>query len=295
MATVGFIGLGAMGAPITERLLMADHTVYGWNRTQSKADPLVAQGMLWADSPKAVAEAADVTFSMVFDDDALRDIVLRSDGVLAGISAGKIYADMSTVSPDVVRELSPQFTDKQAYMLDAPVSGSPVTVRAGKLTFMVSGDKDAFEKVEPILLTIGPKATYIGESGLAAVLKIAVNLSLPVQLLAMYEGLLLAVKSGIDKQVALDVMVNSAITSPAMAYRASMAVELPKNPLFNTTGQRKDLSMALKLGAEMDIPMNSAAAAAQIMALASAMGYADEDFGVMYKVLANLTGIDDTI
>ncbi len=295
MATVGFIGLGAMGTAITERLLQAGHTVYGWNRTKSKADPLVEQGLIWADSPRAVAQAADVTFSMIFNDDALRAVVLGDDGVLAGISEGKVYADMSTVSPDVVQELSPLFVVKAAHMLDCPVSGSPVTVRAGKLTFMVGGDKASFERIEPILLTIGPKATYIGESGMASILKIALNLSIPVQLLAMFEGLLIAVKSGIDKETALEVMINSAIASPAMKYRGPFAVQLPENPLFNNTGQRKDLTMALELGEKLDIPLNSAAATAQIMAISSAMGYADEDFGVMYKVLANMVGLDEEI
>ena len=292
MAKVGFIGLGSMGAAISERLLAAEHTVTGWNRTRSKADKLIAGGMKWADSPREVAEASDVTFSMVFDDEALRAVVTGPDGVLAALGTGKIYVDMSTVSPDVVRELAGRVAEKGAQMLDSPVSGSPVTVREGKLTFMVGGDRDAFDKVEPILLTIGPKATYIGESGLASVLKIAVNLSIPVQLLALYEGLALAEKNGIAREVALEVMLNSAIASPAMKYRGPFAIELPEDPLFNVTGQRKDIFMALKMGHELDIPLNTAAATAQIMAAASALGFSDEDFGVMYKVLARMSGLE---
>lgn len=295
MTTVGFIGLGAMGTAITERLLLAKHTVYGWNRTQAKAEPLLEQGMLWADSPRAVAEAADVVFSMVFNDDALCSVVLGDDGILAGVSEGKIYADMSTVSPEVVRDLAPMFLGKGAYMLDSPVSGTPVAVRAGKLTFMVGGEKAAFEKIEPILLMIGPKATYIGESGLASVLKIALNLSIPVQLLAFFEGLLIAVKSGVDKEIALEVMMNSAISAPSVKARAPFAVELPEEPLFSNTGQRKDLMMALELGDKLNIPLNSAAATAQVMAISSAMGYADEDFGVMYKVLAKIVGLEEEV
>jgi len=292
MANVGFIGLGSMGAAITQRLLAAEQSVTGWNRTRSKADKLIEAGMKWADSPRQVAEASEVIFSMVFDDEALRTVVTGPDGVLAGLSPGKIYADMSTVSPDVVRELAKLVAEKGAHMLDSPVSGSPVTVKEGKLTFMVGGDKEAFDKLEPILLTIGPKATYIGESGLASVLKIAVNLSIPVQLLALYEGLALAEKHGVSREIALEVMLNSAIASPAMKYRGPFAIELPEEPLFNVTGQRKDIFMALQMGHEVDLPLHTAAATAQVMAASSAMGFADEDFGVMYKVLARMAGLE---
>jgi len=292
MANVGFIGLGAMGTAIVEQLLAADHTVTGWNRTKSKADQLIATGMKWADSPKAVVEAADVTFSMLMNDAALRAVVSGPNGVLAGIGPGKIYADMSTVSPTVVRELAPQVADKGGQMLDSPVSGSPVTVRHGNLAFMVGGDRAAFEQIEPILLTIGPKATYIGASGQASVMKIALNLSIPVQLLAMFEGLALAEKNGIPRELALEVMLNSAIVSPAMKYRGPFALELPENPLFNMTGQRKDIFMALEMGHEADVPLPTAAATAQVMATASAMGYSDEDFGVLYKALARMAGLE---
>ena len=292
MANVGFIGLGAMGAAITERLLAAKHTVTGYNRTQAKAEKLLAAGMLWANSPREVTEAADIIFSMVANDGALRAIATGPDGVIAGLEAGKIYADMSTVSPGVVRELAAQAAQKGGAMLDSPVSGSPITVRAGNLTFMVGGDRAAFEKIEPILLTIGPKATYIGKSGQASILKIALNLSIPVQLLAMFEGLALAEKNGISRELALEVMLNSAIVSPAMKYRGPFALELPEDPLFNMTGQRKDIFMALEMGHASDVPLPTAAATAQVMATASAMGYSDEDFGVLYKVLAKMAGLE---
>jgi len=292
MANVGFIGLGAMGTAIVERLLMAKkHTVIGWNRTRSKADKLIEAGMKWADSPRAVAEAADVVFSMVFDDHALRAIVTGPDGVLAGLEPGKIYADMSTVSPEVVRELVQQAAEKGIQMLDSPVSGSPVTVRQGNLTFMVGGDRSAFEKIEPILLDIGPKATYMGESGNASVMKICLNLNIPVQLLAMFESLLLAEKNGIDPKIALEVTLNSAVVSPAMKYRGPFFLELPEEPLFNLTGQRKDLMMALEMGHKSDVALPTAAATYQIMAATGAAGLADEDFGAFIKVLARMAGL----
>ena len=292
MANIGFIGLGEMGTAIVERLLMAEHTVTGWNRTKSKGDKLIEAGMKWADSPRAVAEATDVIFSMVFDEKALRDVATGPDGVIAGLGPGKIYADMGTVGPDVVCELAQQVAETGAVMLDSPVSGSSVTVRQGNLTFMVGGDGNAFEKIEPILLDIGPKATYIGESGQASVMKIALNLSIPVQLLAMYEGVILAEKNGIPRDVALEVIINSAIASPAMKYRGPFALELPDEPLFTLTGQRKDLMMALEMGHKLDVALPTAAATYQIMAAAGAAGYADEDFAAFFKVLARMSGLE---
>jgi len=292
MANLGFIGFGAMGTAITERLLAAGHTVTGWNRTKSKAAPLIEAGMGWADSPGQVTRTADVIFSMVFNDEAVRAVATGPDGVLAGLEPGKIYADMSTVSPGLVRELAKLAAEKGAHMLDAPVSGSQITVRQGNLTFMVGGDQAAFERIEPILLDVGPRATYIGPSGAASVLKICVNLSIPVQLLAMFEGLVLAEKNGIPRELALDVMLNSAIVSPAMKYRGPFAMELPKEPIFNLTGQRKDLMMALEMGHNLDVALPTAAATYQVMAAAGAAGYADEDFSAFFKVLARMAGLE---
>ena len=177
-------------------------------------------------------------------------------------------------------------------MLDSPVSGSPVTVRQGQLTFMVGGDRSAFERIESILLDIGPKATYMGDSGTASVMKICLNLNVPVQLLAMYESLLLAEKNGIDPEVALEVTLNSAIVSPAMIYRGPFFLELPEEPLFNLTGQRKDLMMALEMGHKSDVALPTAAATYQIMAAAGAAGLANKDFGAFVKVLAGMAGLD---
>lgn len=291
MANVGYIGLGAMGAAIVERLLAAGHAVTGWNRTRAKADKLIESGMNWADSPREVAELTDVVFSMIFNDSALRAVVTGPDGILAGMKPGKIYADMSTVTPEVVRELAAQAADQGIQMLDSPVSGSPVTVRQGKLTFMVGGDRAAFEKIEPILLDIGPKATYIGPSGSASIMKICLNLNVPVQLLAMFESLLLAEKNGIDPELALEVTLNSAIVSPAMKYRGPYFLELPDEPLFTLTGGRKDLMLALEMGHKSDVALPTAAATYQIMAAAGAAGLADEDFGAFVKVLAGMAGL----
>src|SRR3989441_372326 len=194
MANLGFIGLGAMGGRIAKRLLDAGHTVTGYNRTKSKAQWLLEAGMRWADTPRAVAEAADIIFTMVSNTSALHEVFGGPDGVLAGLGKGKIYIDMSTVSPAASRHLAARVAEKGARMLDSPVSGSVITLEQGNLSLMVGGDEATFERVKPILLDIGPKVNYVGSNGQAVLMKIAINLNLQVQMMAFCEGLLLAEK-----------------------------------------------------------------------------------------------------
>src|SRR5947209_8160496 len=215
MANLGFIGLGAMGGRITKRLLDAGHTVTGYNRTKSKAEWLLKAGMQWADSPRAVAESADIVFTMVTNTSALQEVLTGPDGILNGLGQGKIYIDMSTVSPNASRKLAEQVAAKGARMLDVPVSGSVITLEQGNLSLMVGGEEAIFEKVKPILLDIGPKVNYVGKNGQAVLMKVAINCNLQLQIRVFYDGLLLAEKSGIPRETALEVMLNSVIASPA--------------------------------------------------------------------------------
>src|SRR5271166_6183232 len=190
LAKLGFIGLGVMGSQMVNRLLGKGHTVTGYNRTRTKAQWLVEKGMQWADSPRAVAGASDFTFAMVTNAAAIQSITEGPDGLLAGLTAGKIFIDMSTVSPAVSRTLAEKVRMLGADMVDSPVSGSVITLQQGKLSVMVGGRKETFEKIKPLLLDIGPKVTYVGDNGLALSMKIAINLSLAVQMLAFSEGVL---------------------------------------------------------------------------------------------------------
>src|SRR5262249_4522377 len=164
---IGFVGLGAMGAGIVPRLMAAGHTVTGWNRSKEKAEPLVDRGMRVAPSPRAVAAASDIVLSIVTDVAAGRAAALGGDGVHARLNRGGVYADMSTIAPDASRAVSAEFAKQGLTMLDAPISGSPVTLAQGNAALMVGGDKAAFAQIEPVLRAIGPKVTYIGASGLA--------------------------------------------------------------------------------------------------------------------------------
>jgi 3-hydroxyisobutyrate dehydrogenase-like beta-hydroxyacid dehydrogenase len=292
MANLGFIGLGAMGGRVSKRLLDAGHAVTGYNRTKSKAQWLLNAGMQWADSPKAVAEAADVIFTMVTHTRALHEVLTGPDGILDGLGQGKIYIDMSTVSPSASRKLAAQVAEKGAQMLDAPVSGSVITLEQGNLSLMVGGEEATFERVKSILLDIGPKVNYVGKNGQAVLMKIAINLNLQVQILAFYEGLLLAVKGGVPLETALEVMLNSVIASPSLKYRTPSILQPPSEVWFNVDMMQKDMLLALEMGRELSVPLPTVAISNEFLTSARAMGLAKEDFAVVYKVLARMAGLD---
>ena len=292
MANLGFVGLGVMGSRVAKRLLDAGHAVTGYNRTAAKAQWLVDAGMRLAASPRAVAESSDVIFSMVTNTSALHSVAEGDDGLLAGLAAGKVHVDMSTVSPAASRALARKVEAKGARMLDAPVSGSVVTLEEGKLTFMVGGDEATFARVKPILLDIGARATHVGGNGLAVSMKIAVNLSLAVQMLAFSEGVLLAEKSGIRRDVAVDVLLNSVIASPMVKYRGPFVLEMPDEAWFDCNMMQKDLNLALELARAVDVPLPTTAVTNEYLTAARGMGLDKHDFAVVFDVLARLSGVD---
>lgn len=291
MVNLGFIGLGVMGSGMVRRLLKAGHSVIGYNRTKSKAQSLLDAGMKWGDSPRAVAEKSEVIFSMITNTAALQAIAHGNDGVLAGLRAGKIYVDMSTVSPAASRELANQVAAKGAQMLDAPVSGSISTMEEGKLSIMAGGDPGAFEKVRPFLQDIGPKVTYVGRNGLAVSMKIATNLSLAVQMLAFSEGVLLAEKSGIQRETAVEVLLNSVIASPMVKYRGPFVLKMPDEAWFNVDMMQKDMTLALEMGRQLEVPLPTTAATNEFLTAARAMGLAEKDFAIVFQVLAQMAGV----
>jgi 3-hydroxyisobutyrate dehydrogenase len=291
MANLGFVGLGVMGGRMVKRLLDHGHKVTGYNRTRSKAEWLLEAGMDWGSSPKNVAEAVDITFSMVTNTTALQAITSGPQGVIAGLKPGKIYVDMSTVSPAASQELAAQVAAKGAQMLDAPVSGSVITLEEGKLSVMVGGDQDAFEKVKPILQDIGPKVTRVGKNGLAVAMKIATNLSLAVQMLAFSEGVLLAEKIGIQRETAVEVLLNSVIASPMVKYRGPFVLEQPDEAWFNVNMMQKDMNLALELGQQLDVPLPTTAVTNEYLTAARGMGMAEKDFAIVFNVLACMAGV----
>jgi 3-hydroxyisobutyrate dehydrogenase-like beta-hydroxyacid dehydrogenase len=292
MANLGYVGLGAMGGRMAKRLMEKGHTVTGYNRTKSKAQGLIEQGMRWADSPRAVCESAEVIFVMVTNSDALDMVATGADGLLAGLSRGKVLIDVSTVSPARSRALAAKVRAKGADMLDAPVSGSVVTLEQGKLSVMVGGNKATFDRLKPLLDDIGPKVTYVGDNGLALAMKIATNLSLAVQMLAFSEGVALAEKSGIRREIAVEVLTHSAVASPMVQYRGPMVLSLPKEPWFDVSMMQKDMLLALEMGRNLGVPLPTTAVTNEMLTAARGMGLGHHDFAVLFEVLARLSGIE---
>ncbi|MBO0766725.1 MAG: NAD(P)-dependent oxidoreductase [Hyphomicrobiaceae bacterium] len=289
---IGFVGLGAMGALIVPRLMAAGHSVTGWNRSRDKAEPLIAAGMRFAESPRAVAAQSEMAFSIVTDAAAVNAVALGPDGIVAGLRKGGIYVDMSTIDPDSSRAVAAVFAKAGSFMLDGPISGSPVTVKSGQASVMVGGDEAAFERAKPVLLAIGPKVTRIGGNGLACQMKIAVNLLLMVEVICFGEAVALAEKGGVGRGVAVDAILKSVAASPVLGYRGPFILEgrMPAVPLADVTLQQKDMLLALDLGRKLGSPVPLAATANEIMNACRGLGIDHNDFVTAHAVYRRLGG-----
>jgi 3-hydroxyisobutyrate dehydrogenase-like beta-hydroxyacid dehydrogenase len=288
VTAIGFVGLGHMGGNMAVRLLGAGHTVYGETRHRDEVHDLEREGLIWRDTPREIAEAADVIFTSVPNDSAIEDVASGDDGILAGLAAEKIWVDVSTVSPHVSRELAQRVGERGAAMLDAPVSGSVPQVQSGTLTIMVGGDHDAYTRVEPILRELGTP-THIGENGQGLVLKLAINISLAVQMLAFAEGLLLAERAGVDRERAVTVMTQSPIGSPMLKARAALVLDLPDEAWFDVGLMHKDIVLALETARQLGVPLPTAAVADEMLTRARTAGYEHRDIAALFEVLAGMT------
>ena len=288
MTRIGVVGLGAMGGRIAGRLIAQGYAVAGTNRTRAKADALVTQGLVWCDSPRATAERSDVVISMVTNDAALEVVTEGTNGILAGLAPGSVYIDMSTVSPRTSRALADRVSSLGAAMLAAPVSGSLPAAEAGTLAIMVGGTGDAFERVEPILRELGSTVTFVGDVGQALLLKLGINISLGVQMLAFSEGVLLAERGGVDRSVALDVLTSSAIGSPMLRARAPLVLDLAEEAWFDVAMMQKDLGLALESGRDEGLLMPATIAADKMLSVARSAGYEHRDIAALFRLLSDL-------
>jgi 3-hydroxyisobutyrate dehydrogenase len=295
VAELGYVGLGVMGSAVARRLLEGGHEVTVWNRTREKAEPLLEAGARWAESPRRVAERSEIVFTMVTNTEAVHAVTEGADGILAGLGPGKVYVDMSTSSPAWTLELAGRAAAAGAQMLDAPVSGTSITVEQGKASLMVGGDSATVERVRPVLEAIGPRVIHVGPSGSAVTMKIAVNLSLAVQMLAFSEGVLLAEKTGIPREKAVEVMLASVIASPMVVYRGPLVLGHPEEVWFDCRMMQKDLNLALELGRQLEVPLPTTALANEFLTAANGMGIGERDFAVLFDVLASMAGVSTEI
>jgi 3-hydroxyisobutyrate dehydrogenase-like beta-hydroxyacid dehydrogenase len=290
MRTVGFVGLGRMGARIAARLIAAGYEVHGYNRTASRASELVEQGLVLHDRPSVAVQQADVVFTMVTDTEALHAVADGSHGILSGLRRGAVWVDLSTVDLAHSRQLAEQVQALGARMLDAPVSGSVPAAEAGDLTMFVGGDHDAYERVLPVLEQFAASVLHVGGNGQALALKLAVNISLAVQTLAFGEGVLLAQSAGIDPELAVKAFVESAVGSPMLKARGPLLLDRPEEPWFTIELMHKDLRLALEHGRDLEVPLPTTALANELFSAARAQGRRDEDVIAITDVLAKLAG-----
>ncbi len=282
-----------MGQAIVPRLLAAGHSVTGWNRTREKAAPMFRLGMLWADSPREVAHESEIVFSIVTDSAAVRSLALGENGIIASLRKDAVYLDMSTIDPDGSRAVAAEFAKAGLTMMDAPLSGTTLTLGQGKASLMVGGAKATFERVQPVLLAIGPKVTYIGAQGLAVQLKVALNMTLVIEVIGFCEGIALAEKGGVPREVAVDAFLKSVVASPVLNYRAPLILEghISDATYGNVDLQQKDMLLALDLGRKMGVPIPLGAVANEMLNACRGLGLAHHDFVAVYEVYRRLGGM----
>jgi 3-hydroxyisobutyrate dehydrogenase-like beta-hydroxyacid dehydrogenase len=275
-----------MGAPLAGRLLYRNK-VFGTNRTKSKASALIAEGLIWRDTPREVAANAEVVFSMVTDDAALAAVSAGPDGILAGLRPGALYIDMSTVSPGASRELAKQVSALGATMIDAPVSGGVTAAETGTLSIMVGGTEAGYLAAEWLLLRLGSTVTHVGGNGQGLLLDLAINVSLAAQMLAFNEGVLLAERGGIDP-----VLAARAIGSPMPGDGALIRLDLPgrapvpASAAIDAVHLHKDIRLALDAARESGVALPVAAAVDSALSQAEHVGCGDADITHLYNGLA---------
>jgi 3-hydroxyisobutyrate dehydrogenase-like beta-hydroxyacid dehydrogenase len=290
---IGFVGLGHMGGNMAARYLAAGYPVSGEAKGRDEAQQLVDDGLSWRATPREVAESAEIVFTSVPNDDVLQEVAAGPDGILAGLEAGKTWVDVSTVSPRASREVAERVRGTGAVMLDAPVSGSVPQVQSGTLTIMVGGERRAYEAVEPVLRELGTP-THVGANGQGLMLKLAINISLAVQMLALSEGLLIAERDGVDRELALEVMTQSPIGSPMLKARVPLVLDLPEDAWFDIGLMHKDIGLALEAAGELNVSVPSARAAEEVLTEACELGYEHRDIAAIFEVLGKIEGSPGT-
>jgi len=247
--------------------------------------------MILAASPREVAERTEAVFTMVTDDAALEAVTRGPQGIVAGLRPGAILIEMSTVSPAVIRRLAGEVAARGGALLDAPVSGSPATLDAGQLSFMVGGDPAVLERARPFLAAIGPTLTHVGPVGLAKSMKIAVNQGLAVQMLSFAESVLLAEKAGIARERAVEVLLKSVVASPMVKYRGPFVLGMPAEAWFDVDMIQKDLRLALDMARASAVALPSVALTHELLTAAKGLGLAKYDFAILFDVLAQMANL----
>ena len=287
---VGFVGTGIMGAPMARNLIRAGFSVTVWNRTASKAAPLVEEGAVSAASPAAVAAASEVTFSCVSDSPDVEAVALGPGGILEGAEPGSVYIDCSTISPEVARRVAQAASSRGVAMLDAPVSGGDVGARNGTLAVMVGGDPAVFERCRPVLEAIGETIVYVGPSGSGQVVKLCNQVAGALNLMAMAEAITLSRRAGVDPAKMIEVVSKGAAGSWMLANLGPRAVAGDFAPGFMVDLMQKDLRLVLETAAQTDTPLPGAALVNQVLRMLQAQNRGGDGTQAIVDAVARLAG-----
>ena len=293
MAKLGFLGLGIMGYPMARNLLNAGHEVALWSHTASKAQELAATGKGTAcTTPAEVAAQSDCIFLCVGDSEMSEKVILGPNGILSTARPGTVVADASTVSRASSRRVYEALSEKRVEFLDAPCTGSKPGAEGGTLTFMIGGKQDVFERVKPYLEPMGKRLYYCGGPGMGLAAKLSQNLILSNILMAFNEGMVLATKSGMDPELMLDILDNSAAKSGLIAFKAPYVFRRDFSTNFSVKWMHKDIGLMLDSANELDVPLPLTGLTQQLFRAAIAQGHGEEDICATIKVLEGITGVE---
>ncbi len=289
---VGFIGLGIMGQPMALNVLRAGYPLTVWNRTRSKADPLLAEGARWADSPAEVARASDVIITIVSDTPDVEEVILGPHGIIHGARPGSVVIDMSTISPHATMRIADRLAEKGIDMLDAPVSGGDIGAREGTLSIMVGGKPEVFERCLPIFRAMGKRITHVGPNGAGQFTKLVNQIIVVGNTLAMAEGLVFAAKAGLDLEKVLEAVSAGAAGSWMLSNRGPQIIRGDFRPGFTVRLQQKDVRLVLEAAREMSVPLPGTALIHELYHAVEARGLEEEGNHALIKSLEWLAGIE---
>lgn len=294
MANLGYCGLGIMGYPMARNLSRAGHQVAVWSFTREKCDKLATEesGVTACDLPRDVAKNAECIFLCVGDSEMAEDVILGPNGLAETAAPGTVIVDTSTVSPTSSVKVGEALAAKGIHFLGAPCTGSRPGAEGGTLTFMIGGDEAVFERVRPYFEAMGKRLYYCGGPGMGLHAKLSQNLILSNILQAFNEGMVLATKAGVDPELMLDILDNSAAKSGLISFKAPYVLRRDFTTNFSVKWMHKDIGLMLDSAAELGVPLPLTAITQQMFRAAIATGSADEDICSTVKVLEGLAGVE---
>lgn len=293
MAKVGYLGLGIMGYPMARNLKRAGHEVWVWSHTAAKAEQLAKEeGAAACATPKEAAGNAEVTFVCVGDTAMSEQVILGQNGVIEGAKAGSVVVDISTISASASRRMAHELAGKGIHLADVPCTGSKLGAEGGKLTFMAGAEKEVFERIRPLFDPMGKQVYYCGPQGMGLRVKLSQNLIQSNILQAFVEGIVLSTKAGVDPELMLHILNNTAARSGLIAFKAPYMFRRDFSTHFSVKWMHKDIGLALDLAEELQVPVPLTSLTGQVFQAAMAQGYGDEDFSSVIKILENLAGVE---